>query len=368
MIELLIIFTGLYFLITIIIHFGLSVRDKIIDQQPTVSILVAARNEENNLPACLESLENLNYPVDKMEILIINDRSEDNTKNIALNYGKKNSHFQLLDIENDIRGLKGKIHALCQGIEKTSGEIILITDADCIVPSNWVDSFVRYFDDDVGMCGGMTLLSKPKQKEKFFNRLQALDWIYLQSIAAGSCQVGFPVSILGNNFAFRRSAYQDVGGFRQLGFSVTEDMKLLQAIHQTKKWKIKYPLQNDTAIYSKPVDSIMQFYSQRKRWVLGGKKSHWWGFVIMSVSFITHLIALCAVFPGYWVVPVFVALSLLFAADFSLIIRMLRRFKRDYLWLYIFPFEIYYTLYSIVFALVYFTGSNVKWKNRDFET
>lgn len=368
MIEFLATVTVLYAIITIIIHFGLLKYNRITIHQPTVSILIAARNEEKNLENCLASLEKIEYSTEKLEILIINDRSEDKTGEIAKKFCDKNMNFKMIEVEDDIPELTGKINALCQGIEVTSNEIIMITDADCVVPPNWVKEFVKYFNKNVGMCGGMTLLSKPNKKETFFHRLQAVDWIYLQSVAAGSCQIGFPVSILGNNFAFRRAAYEEVGGFRKLGFSVTEDKKLMQAIYQTKKWQIVYPLSKGAAIYSNPLDKINDFYIQRKRWVLGGRKSHWWGLLMMLVSFLLHLLVLIALISGFLNFYSILALLLLFVADLSLILPMLHRFNRLYLWYYIFPFEIFYTLYSILFAAVYFTGKQVRWKGRKLST
>ena len=351
----------LYILITLLIHLGLSKSLIKNDHKPTVSILIAARNEENNLPDCLSAIERIEYPLDKIEVLVINDRSNDKTDEIAKTYCERLSHFSVLKISDSQEGLSGKMNALAQGIEKTAGEIIFITDADCEVPSNWVSNFVRYFQEDVGMCGGLTLLSKKEVNENFFTRLQTVDWIYLQAVASGSCQIGLPVSILGNNFAFRRSAYEDVGGFIKLGFSVTEDMALLQAIHKMKKWKIVYPLQIDTMIYSKPLETIKNFYMQRKRWVLGGKTTHWWGYFISLVSLFSHLIIICSLMLGLWQEGLLMAMIII-TADISILVRILKRIERLDLFKMVLASKLYYIIYTVIFSIVIIFSKKVVWK------
>ena len=356
-----IVFIVLYVFITVLVHRGLSKSIATNNNTPTVSILIAARNEEKNLPDCLSALEKLDYPKDKMEVLVINDRSDDKTEEIAQIYCQKLPYFSLLNIKELKAGLYGKMNALEQGIEKTSAEIILITDADCEVPVNWVSEFVKYFQEDVGMCGGLTLLSKQNHKERFFTRLQAVDWIYLQAVASGSCHIGLPVSILGNNFAFRKKAYEDVGGFKKLGFSLTEDMALLQAIHKTKKWKIVYPLQNQTKIYSKPVESLKDFYAQRKRWVLGGKTTHWWGYFISTISLFSHIMTLVLILIGFWKIGLLLAITILLA-DVTILARLLERIKRFDLFKFVLALKLFYAVYAIIFSIVLLVSKKVVWK------
>lgn len=351
----------LYISITILIHFGLNKSVKSINQQPSVSVLIAARNEEEYLDMCLASIEKIDYPKDKMEVLVINDRSEDNTQWIANSYISRNSHFDLLNIKESHMDLRGKMNALAQGIKKTQGEIILITDADCEVPFSWVSEIVKYFEPNVGMCGGLTVLSKRGTGENKFTRLQALDWIFLQAVASGSCQLGLPISILGNNFAFRRNAYQDVGGFEKLGFSLTEDMALLQAMHRSKKWKIVYPLNPDSGIYSKPVETISEFYHQRKRWVLGGRKTHPWGYFVTFVSLFTHIILIWMLIFGYWKIGLLIILSTLIA-DISLVGGILKRVNQINLSKMILILKFYNIAYTIIFSIVLIFSKTVKWK------
>lgn len=367
MIELLIyIFSGLYLLIVILIHIGLSRKSKYVSDLPTVSVLIAAKNEEKNLPDCLTSIENLEYPKEKLEILVINDRSNDGTEVIANDFCKKNPCFNFLNISEDKYGLFAKMNALAQGIEKTAGEIIFVTDADCIVPEHWLKALVKYFGYDIGMCGGLTVLSQNVSKEKMYDKLQALDWMFLQAVASGSCNLGLPVSILGNNFAFRRKAYEDVGGFRKLRNSVTEDMALLQSIHKSKKWKIVYPLNVKTQIFSKPVRSIAEFYKQRKRWVIGGRSTNWWGYFISYVSLLTHLLIFFLIILGFWKKGI-VLITFTLICDASIYIIILNRIKRIDLLGMSLVFKLYYVLYTFIFSIVHLFGKKVDWKDKSLK-
>jgi glycosyltransferase involved in cell wall biosynthesis len=102
--------------------------------QPMVSVLIAARNEEKNLAACLESLLRSNYPTAKFEILVIDDRSTDGTRELAENFARQCQQVRVVPVRQRLENMSGKASALCQGMEHAYGEIVLMTDADCRVP------------------------------------------------------------------------------------------------------------------------------------------------------------------------------------------------------------------------------------------
>jgi cellulose synthase/poly-beta-1,6-N-acetylglucosamine synthase-like glycosyltransferase len=262
--------------------------------------------------------------------------------------------------------LIGKMNALSQGIKNSTGEIILVTDADCIVPPGWIKEVVSSFKDNIGLVGGMTLLSQGSFQERFYDQIQAVDWIFLQGIAAGSAGIGLPVSVLGNNFAFRREAYEAVGGYEKLGFSLTEDMILLKAIVSTTDWCVIYPLSPVSAIYSKPVKNLKQFYHQRKRWITGGKEAPVWGLFLMVLSMFTHLFVFLQFFVSTLNVTVLLNLGILFLADFIFIYRLLHRFNLKKLLIYFPLYEIYYFSYTLIFAGLMTIPGQIRWKDRSY--
>ncbi len=329
-----------------------------------ISILVAARNEEHHLSACLDSLAQLHYPPRFLDIWIVNDRSTDATADIARAFCDRYPHFHLLNIQTEREGLRGKMNALAQGIDRCRGDIILITDADCRVPPNWVHHYNALFDDRTGMIAGMTVLEPHEKPPRFFDRLQALDLIYLLTIAAASCEQRRPVTVLGNNFGFRKAAYRAVGGFSGIGYSITEDMKLMQAIDRRTDWTIRYLLLPETAVRSEPLTNLSAFYTQRKRWIIGGKATRPWGYFLVSISLLTRLAA-TAILLAWPTQPVgWFLLGGVLLGDVSLLLRILRRFRKLSLLRYVMIFEIFHTLYLFLFTLLAPFFRQVDWKGR----
>ena len=114
---------------------------------PMVSIVIAARNEEKNIKQCLEKCVNQAYPSIKFEIVVVNDRSEDKTAKIIKKFAIDYKNVRLINIEALPAEYKnsGKKYALKQGIENSKGEIILLTDADCLPKTGWIKGIVQYF-------------------------------------------------------------------------------------------------------------------------------------------------------------------------------------------------------------------------------
>ena len=259
---LLLIGASIYFIIGFFIHVGLSKKLLKTDRKPTISVLVAARNEEKNLATCLDCLGKQSYPADLLQIIVLNDRSTDATRQIILAYAERFPHFELIDITDDQNGLKGKMNVLSQGMDHAEGKIILITDADCRVPEGWVSEMATYFTENVGLVGGLTVIEEADKKSALFAHIQTIDSIFLQATASGTAGINLPVSVLGNNFGFRKSIYDQIGGFRNLGFSLTEDMALLNAIAGIKTYQIVYPLNRETMIQSLPLQHLRELVKE----------------------------------------------------------------------------------------------------------
>lgn len=128
-------------------------------ENPSVSIVIPAKNEENIIKRCLKSLEDIDYPRDKLEVVIVNDGSTDNTKNIVINYNWK-LNFKYIETE----GL-GVSKARDIGFRKANGDYIAFTDADCTLDSEWIKELLKPFKDKVAAVGGPNLT--PNDDTKF---------------------------------------------------------------------------------------------------------------------------------------------------------------------------------------------------------
>jgi len=151
---------------------------------PFISVIIPARNEEHTIRNCVESVYKNIYPKNQFEIIVVNDRSEDNTADILEECKKEVSNLKIVSITESTKNhnLKGKPGALQKGAEAASGEIFLFTDADCIVGNNWLNKIVAAFSDkNVGIVPSFTTI----KAHNFFERLQGIEWIYMHTLASG---------------------------------------------------------------------------------------------------------------------------------------------------------------------------------------
>ena len=180
-------------------------------EQPSVSVVIAARNEEGCIASCLTDLARQTYPQNRYEVIVINDGSSDGTVDVVKAFARERRNIRLLHAPDPMeRGLSPKKNALDAGIRQATGEIILTTDADCRVLPTWIEGMIRYFEPDVGVVIGFSQIGKPDERLSLFERLQALDFLALMSAAAGSANIGIPLAASGQNFAYRRKVFEEV--------------------------------------------------------------------------------------------------------------------------------------------------------------
>jgi cellulose synthase/poly-beta-1,6-N-acetylglucosamine synthase-like glycosyltransferase len=215
----------------------------------------------------------------------------------------------------------------------------------------------------VSMIGGLTHITGTG----FFARIQTCDWLFLQSIAAGTTGIGIPVSILGNNFAFRRETYELTGGFESMGFSLTEDMALLQAFKRIHGVAIAYPLSHGTLVQSEAVGSVSDLIHQRLRWVAGGRRSGIWGWLLMIVTFLLHLLLPVVLLISTGNIFLLIITGAIFLADFSLLAAASSRLGSRIPLFYFPAFEVYYFLYTTVIGFLSLLPMKIRWKGREYK-
>ncbi|MCX7834109.1 MAG: glycosyltransferase [Ignavibacteria bacterium] len=329
---------------------------------PFVSVVVAARNEEDNIRNCIKSLKNIDYPKDKYEIIIVNDRSTDLTKQIIEEEITNFNNFRLVNIqEYSNPKINGKAFALSNGIKEAKGEIIMTTDADCFVPSGWIKEAVKYFDNETALVCGFTML----EGVNFFTKLQAMDWLYLESISSASAGMNNALSCLGNNLAMNKNIYDSVGGYEQLKFSVTEDLTLLNTIQKQKKYKVKYPIIPNGYVLSKACANLKELYRQKKRWFRGGTGINILGYAIGFLMLNVNLLMLL----GYLFLPIIIYFSLIFIkilSDFIISFPLAKSLKTLHIYKYFLPFQLYFMLYGLLLPFTFLSGYKIKWKDRKF--
>ncbi len=358
----LLIFICFYFIQTFVFAAGASKKfPKLSDDElPSATVIVAARNEEENILDCLRSLNSLEYPAGKLQIIIIDDNSTDSTAELITEFTADKNRFLFLKTKLQLGELKGKSNAIANAIESATGEIILTTDADCIVSPLWAKTIASYYQKDVALVCGYTT----KFDDTPFNGMQAVDFIYLLEVAAGTINIGQPLSCIGNNMSYRKSVYDQVGGYKALPFSVTEDSLLLLAIKKLGKYKLIYPLDKEALVTSKPCPDFKTLFHQKKRWGVGGLDNTPFGFTVMATAFITHLMVLLS--------PFFMSLNIIYMiifkilTDYFFLLPVFNRLELKLSLKNFMAFEIYYFSYVIILPIALLFGKKVEWKGRTF--
>lgn len=230
---------------------------------PSVSVLVAARNEEKNLPACLEGLLAQHYP-GALEILVGNDKSTDGTLEVARSYAKAEGPLKVMDIRDNLGSAHGKSNVLAQLARKAGGEYLLITDADMRHPADWAKNMVLKALQGYDLVTGFTVVNG----KGLFASFQRLDWTLALGMVKVASDWGVGVTAMGNNMLISRKGYEATGGYENLPFSITEDFQLYREVLKNGGRTLN-SLCEEVKAYTEPAATLSGLLHQRKRWMRG---------------------------------------------------------------------------------------------------
>ena len=362
-IPLLIVFGTLYLTVVVLLVAGVALagrRDRPDPAvRPFVSVVIPARNEEATIEACLESVRDQSYPSNLFEVVLVDDNSTDRSGAIAADQASKVLNMRVI-VPRESSHLTGRSNALAQGIDVSRGEVIMMTDADCVVPPTWVEHTARRFREGVGVVGGMTV----QRSTSALDGMQSLDWTFLLGIATATVGLRLPLSIIGNNFSISRKAYDDVGGFRSIKNSVTEDFQLFKSVVNTGRWAYAFMLDPATTNVTRPCPTVVEIIEQKHRWGRGGLDLNWLGYTLVVTAFMTHALIVLGLLASDgralgW-------LGIKAAADLAFVALVAKRVGRlddlrSFIW-----FELYYLLYVVLMPLRVFFVRKVVWKGRAY--
>ena len=255
-----------------------------------ISILIAARNEEANILACLEAVARLDWPAGDLEVWIGNDQSEDGTAALVAEFIRDKPHFHLLDITANAGTARGKSNVLAQLAARATGDYFFFTDADVRVPPSWIRAMLAAWGRRVGIVNGVTLVAG----EGLAARLQAIEWTYALSLMRRFAARKIPITAMGNNMMTTREAYLSTGGYQRLSFSITEDYQLFRHI-LTRGFGFRQAFEPGVLAFTAPAESLRHLLQQRKRWMTGAMQLPWYQklFVFAEALLVPALVALC---------------------------------------------------------------------------
>ncbi len=240
--------------------------------QPNVSVVIAARNEADTIGRCLHAVLNQTYPKDKLQVIVVDDRSGDGTFEIVKKLADAHRQIKLLQIKDTLTNLAPKKRAIDSAIRQATGEIIVTTDADCQPGPEWVSELLKHFEPEVGMVAGFNPYKTQKPKPSLFQEMLALDYFAMASVAAASAGLNFPLSCSGGNLAYRREVYLQLGGFKTFGNWVSgDDDFFLEKVRDKTTWKIIYSTDSKSFVPTAPPQNLNEFMHQRIRYASKGR-------------------------------------------------------------------------------------------------
>jgi poly-beta-1,6-N-acetyl-D-glucosamine synthase len=262
----LIVVFGIYFifLLACMVGWRKFVRQsepKIISVEEFVTVVIAVRNEEVSIGPLLDSLLLQDFPNSNFEVVFVDDHSTDLTQQIISSWIKDNPHMNCYLIHSSGNGKK---QALAEGIQHSRGEIILTTDADCVLPVNWISGMVMSFNPDTTLVIGLV---KIQQGKSLFSKLQALEFSSLMGSGMAMYALGFPVMCNGASLAFRKKSFEAVNGYEgNLHIPSGDDEFLMRKLLKQFPGSIQSIQWPSVAVATHPQPSLRSFIHQRLRW------------------------------------------------------------------------------------------------------
>ncbi len=325
-----------------------------------VSVVIPARNEEENIETVIRSVAANTYPTDKYEIIAVDDRSKDNTGQILYKLTKEIPNLKIIKVlkPHSNKNLQGKAGALQSGIEEASGEIILFTDADCTVQKEWISTMASAYDaEDTSLAASYTIV----KRKNFFHTLQTMEWVYMHTLASAGIGLNMPLGCFGNNLSVRAKDFWEIGGYKNIDFSVTEDLALLQTIFDSGK-KTRYVCSKDSVVETLPIKTFPEYIRQHHRWAIGGLKLGMKAAFFIITSAALWLGILTSLFFGemLWA-GVFLLTRIL--GDFTLMKASLKALKLKELQKWLLPSSLFFMLVEI-FVPFLLLKKQIKWKDQ----
>jgi cellulose synthase/poly-beta-1,6-N-acetylglucosamine synthase-like glycosyltransferase len=308
------------------------------------SIIIPARNEEENIAKCLHTIVQQNYPTHLFQVIVIDDHSTDNTPYIINEFAKQYNNIQLIKLQDELQGKPlnaYKKKAIEIAINKAKGNWIVTTDADCLVQKNWLLLFDEYIKKT-----NSVLVAAPvvfTNNKTIIAQFQYIDFMALQAATAATVSVGLHSMCNGANLAYNKKVFFEVGGFKGIdNIASGDDMLLMNKIKLKYRQQIGYLFCQQSIVSTAPMPTLKSFINQRIRWA--SKVDKYDDKSLLPVLLMVYLFNVCLFFMffiGFFYGKIMIAFLLLIAT------------KTFVEWLYIKPASHFFGKINVVqFALL----------------
>lgn len=340
---------------------------------PFISIVVATRNEEKNITHCIKSLLKQDYPVNKFEILIVDDFSTDNTAELVKKFETSETNLKYLSskaLEEEKQIFSYKREAIQTGINASKGKYILLTDADCIVPPSWITVFSEQFiKEDCVFIGGPVVISDEKQN--LLTSFQCLDMIGMMVITGAGYQSGNQLLANGANMGFSKQVFIELGGYAKFPKKASgDDMFLLHHFHNNYPKSIRFLKTLSATVVTQPEYSVKSLLRQRIRWASKNNaykeiNINYSILVLFIVCFTIIILAILSIIQSRIFFPLFFILYIFkIFSDYLLQREAIKFFNKQKLEKYFFLSQNIHTLYIAWVGLIANLFPFYYWKGR----
>lgn len=327
------------------------------------TIIVPFRNEKENLPHLLQSFSKLNYPKDLFEVILVDDSSNEK-------FQVSHFTFQILQIENIRISNSPKKDAITTAMQHVKKDWVITTDADCMVPENWLLTFDNYIQENkVSMLAGTVTY---ECENSFLDHFQQLDLTSLQGATIGSFGLNKGFMCNGANFAYTKSIFEKLNGFEGNDkIASGDDVFLLQKAIEKFPDEVHYLKAKEAIVSTKPTETWKSLFYQRVRWAAktSSYKSNFGKLLGLIVFFgnLSFVIGFFYFLLGFWSYSVFVLLAFFkFSVDFVLLYATNKFLSKNRIKSLLLS-SLLYPFFSSTVALYSLFGS-YEWKDRRFRS
>lgn len=330
-----------------------------------VTILIAARDEEENIRKTIEDILAQDYPRELTEVIIVDDHSEDATAAIITSYADRGITLMQLQEDQPLNSYKKK--AIAEAIRRSTGDLMVATDADCRMGPQWLSSVVGYYESSDKL-----MISSPVtyfEEKSFFERLQTLEFSFLIGIGAAFIGNKKASTCNGANLAYRKDTFYEVGGFKGIDdLASGDDELLLQKVAERFPGRIGFLKKRDAIVYTHAKHSLSSFLNQRRRWASKSTKYKDKKIIALAVGFwlfnVILLVNALLGFYRYYFFQLFAVQMLLkYLFEVAYILPIMSFFKRSSLSLLTIILSPIHIVYLVYVGIKGNTGK-YSWKGR----
>ena len=230
-----------------------------------ITIIIPARNEEQHIGHCLQSIIQQIYPPELFEVIVVDDHSTDRTAAIVQSFAKRKIRCIFLKdfVTDHLNSYKKK--AIETAIAQSTGDLIVTTDADCFMGNNWLQTIASFYETYKP-----AFIAAPVSincDNRFLAIFQTLDFMTLQGITGASVYKKIHSMCNGANLAYEKTAFNEVGGFKGIdNIASGDDMLLMHKIYQRYPDRVLYLKSKEAIVQTQPMDTGKNFFNQRIRW------------------------------------------------------------------------------------------------------